>query len=101
MRITDIKNKKDLVKVQAYNDAYYAGKFAGSEATPVDMNIAKMIVDLIGIGYTWTDELVAGNWTRYDLCPGNHRKYGTNYVYIEDNQKLLRITESASEFYNH
>lgn len=90
MRVTDIKSRKDLVMVKKYNDAYYSGAFSGSEATPVDMDIAKKLVDLIEADYTWIDEHVAGNWTRYDLCPGHHRKYGTNYVYIDDNQKTIK-----------
>ena len=101
MRIVGISNKQDLVKIKKYNDAYYAGEFDGTEATPVDMSIAKMLVDLVGAGYKWIDEPVAGKWTRYDLCPGKHRKYGTNYVYVDNEQKLLRTAETASEFYNH
>jgi hypothetical protein len=101
MRVSEIKSKKDLVAVQKYNDAYNAGAFSGTEATPVDMSIAKMLVNLVEAGYAWIDKPVAGNWTRYDLCPGHHRKYGTNYVYVDNEQKLLRTAETASEFYNH
>jgi cell wall assembly regulator SMI1 len=100
MRVTEIKSRKDLATVQKYNDAYYAGAFRGSEATPVDMNVATMLVDLLETGYAWIDQPVAGNWTRYDLCPGRHTKYGTNYVYVDNDQKLLRIAQSASEFYS-
>ena len=101
MRVSEIRSKKDLVTVKKWNDAYNAGEFSGTEASPVDMNIAKMLVDLVGAGYKWIDEPVAGKWTRYDLCPGHHRKYGTNYVYVDNEQKLLRTAETASEFYNH
>lgn len=101
MRIQDIKCEDDLKKVEQYNNAYNSGAFSGSEATPIDMNIALKVVRLLELGYQWTDEIPVGNWQRFDLCPGNHRKYGTNYIYIDDNQKLMRTTQTASEFYNY
>lgn len=101
MRIENLRTEKDLKLVEQYNQDYYNGKFAGSEATPINMDIAKKIVELIGKGYQWTNETPNGNWQRYDLCPGAHRKYGTNYVYIDNDQKLIRTRQTADEFYNH
>lgn len=101
MNITEIKSAADLRKVQQYNDDYYAGKFRGSEATPLDMQVAKSIVNLLEKGYSWINETPNGNWRRVDLCPGAHKKYGTNYLYIDDDNKLMRVRETASEFYNH
>jgi len=100
MRIENIKCEADLKKVEQYNNDYYNGKFAGSEATPISMEIAKKIVSLLESGYKWTNETPNGNWQRFDLCPGSHTRYGTNYVYIDNEQKLIRTRQTASEFYD-
>lgn len=98
----NIETAKNLQEVENYNSLYYKGAFAGSEATPVSIEIAKMLFDLRDTkGYTWTNELTNGNWQRYDLCPGSHKKYGCNYVYIDHERKLMRTRQTASEFYNH
>ena len=101
MRIEDVKYETDLKKVEQYNNDYHNGKFAGSEATPISIDIALKVVRLLELGYKWTNETPNGNWQRFDLCPGAHRKYGTNYIYIDDEQKLMRTRQTADEFYNH
>ncbi len=100
MRIEDVKYETDLKKVEQYNKDYYDGKFDGSEATPISMDIALKVVRLLELGYQWTNKTPCGNWQRFDLCPGHHTKYGTNYIYIDDEQKLIRTRETSSEFYN-
>lgn len=99
MRIEDVKYEADLKKVKQYNKEVRAGEFL-SEGTPIDLNIALKVIRLLELDYHWT-ESPAGNWQRFDLCPGEHRKYGTNYIYIDDEQKLMRTRQTAEEFYSH
>ncbi len=98
MELTQIKSEEDLKKVEKYNNDYYSGAFNGSEATPINMDVAKNIVNLLKKGYTWTENS-SGVWRKVDVCPNCHTKYGTNYLYINDKDKKLRIHQTIDEFY--
>lgn len=100
MRIQDVRCEADLEKVEQYNKEVRAGNFC-SEGTPISINIAIKVIRLLELGYQWTDETSNGNWQRFDLCPHEHTKYGTNYIYVDDERKLMRTRQTADEFYSH
>lgn len=82
-----------LVDYAKYNKTvdYY------SEARPFNLEVMDKWI-AIRNNYTYVDEWTEGNWKSIDIktC---HSKYGTNYIFIDDERKLWRIRDTASEFY--
>lgn len=79
-----------------------SGAYAGSEWTPYNLSAIKEWIDMRD-EYTFTDnedEIYKGDWEQLDIKE-YHSKYGTNYIYIDNERKLWRIRETAGEFYNH
>lgn len=46
------------------------------------------------------DEIYKGDWEQLDIRE-SHSKYGTNYIYIDNDRMLWRIRTTAGEFYDH
>lgn len=79
-----------------------SGAYAGSEWTPYNLLIIKQWINMRD-KYTFTDseeEIYKGDWEQLDIKE-YHSRYGTNYIYIDNERKLWRIRETADEFYNN
>lgn len=95
----EILKEENIDYFESWNEAYKKGAFAGSEATAYNLvNIRKWIG--IRDSFTFIDDIVPGKWKYIDLKE-EHSKYGTNYIFVEPDQKLWRIKPTGSEFYGH
>lgn len=97
----DLKNKP-LSFFENENARGKSGAYAGSEWTPYNLLVMKQWIAMRD-NYTFTDseeEIYKGDWEQLDIKE-YHSKYGTNYIYIDNERKLWRIRKTADEFYNH
>lgn len=78
------------------------GAYAGSEWTPYNLSVIKQWIDMRD-NYSFTDseeDIYGGDWEQLDIKE-YHSKYGTNYIYIDNDRMLWRIKMTGDEFYNN
>lgn len=72
-----------------------------SEWVPYNLSVIKQWIDMRD-KYTFTDneeDIYGGDWEQLDIRE-YHSKYGTNYIYIDNDRMLWRIRKTGDEFYN-
>lgn len=89
-----------LKEVEQYNQEYYNGEYMGSEARPYNLDMMQFFINKIRPYYNYTEDYTNGNWKAIDIKT-DHSKYGTNYIYIDEDRKLWRTTQSVTEFYGN
>lgn len=87
----------ELKDFEKYNQEYYAGEYRGSEARPYDLEKIKEFLK-IRSEYKYVDQYVPGKWRKVQIVL-SCSKYGSNYIYFEDEQKLWRTRQTIEEYY--
>ena len=89
---------------EAYNEKYDRGAFSGSEAPKYDLNaISTWIGIRDSLKFTNSeDDMHSGDW-KYLLIVDrwSMTKYGTSYIFIDEERKLWRIRQTGEEFYGN
>lgn len=97
-----ILKEKPLSYFSSENRKGRYGAYAGSEWTPYNLSVIVQWIDMRD-KYTFTDseeDIYDGDWEQLDIKE-YHSKYGTNYIYIDNDRMLWRIRTTGDEFYNH
>lgn len=88
----------DIKEFIEYNVAYDNDRYRLSESSKFNIvNIEKWISIRDGLRYT--ENAGNGEWKCIDIKI-DHTKYGSNYIFVDTENKLWRIKPTASEFYN-
>lgn len=93
-----------IKEFEEYNAKYDSGAFRGSEATKYDL---KAIKTWIGIrdSFKFTnseDDMCSGKWKYLMIVERwSKTRYGTNYIFIDEERKLWRIRRTGDEFYGN
>ena len=98
MTKVDILKYWKLEDFKEYNEAYDNDKHRRSEAMKYDLDAIEKWISIRDT-LTYTEEFV-GNWTYLKIFSGYGTKYGTKWIFIDEEQKLWRIRETGNEFYN-
>lgn len=90
--------KGSLEDFENYNREYDKDEFAQySEARKFDLNAAKIWLAIRG-ALTHVDEYSEGDWRTLQIVE-SRSKYGTNYIFIDIENKKWRINPSIVEWY--
>lgn len=98
MSKVDVLKGWKLEDFKAYNEAYDKDKYKLSEAMKYDLDAIEKWISIRDT-LTYTEEFV-GNWKYLKIFSGYGTKYGTKWIFIDEEQKLWRIRETGNEFYN-
>lgn len=82
------------------NEEGARGAFAGSEWRPWNLEVIKHWI-AIRHKYKFTnneEDIYGGDWEQLNITQ-SRSKYGTNYIYIDNERKLWRTIQTGGEFY--
>lgn len=92
--------KGSLEDFENYNREYDKDKYTQySEARKFDLNAAKTWL-AIRSALTYVDEYSEGDWRTLQIVE-SRSKYGTNYIFIDLENKRWRTRPTAGEFYGY
>lgn len=89
-----------LADFEKYNARYDAGAFSGSEANRYDLRAIRYWISVRDRYKYVLDPDTQGDWKQLKIIEGWGTKFGIDYIYIEEKQKLWRISRTSDEFYH-
>lgn len=96
--MVDLKNGT-IQEFINFNKEYDNGKYLGSEVRKYDINAINTWLS-VRDKLTYIEDYQSGKWTALQIVK-SCSKYGTNYIYIDIENKKWRTKQTASEFYGN